>query len=213
MIKLNIFEKLVFGLAMLLLALVAVTEIFPSLWETFPVMEKEATFSGTDIAMIGLTFGIVFFAGMQALLQWRHHKFERKMHHNNHVWRLYEPRTQIFKVTVSCLIKFTRRDFPDSDFLDDFSDLFLEKAHCLPDNMQQEVYEIFEKVRRYRALVPALEKAIQAELNHEPKATIDKDYGQVRAEASEIINWFDDGVQRIEFSSRYRRLLDVLESQ
>lgn len=152
--KLNIFEKLVFSLAMLLLALVTVTEIFPSLWAVLPPNIKAVTFSGTEITMILLTAGIVFFAGMQAFLQRKHQDDARLRWEREHNWRMYEPRSQIYTKMMHCLGFVATARMLEIEVLDEFGTLMMKNGHCLPDDLRTLVNQVYALSHRYYELCP-----------------------------------------------------------
>jgi len=209
MTKLNILEKLIFGLALLLLALVAFAEIFPALWEILPSMEKEATFSGTDIAMIGLTFGVVFFAGTQAFLQWRHHKFERKIRKTDHNWKLFGPRTMIYDKSMHIFMPNSARRKLLPEYSREFLSIVARDGHCLPMDVREIVFGVVAKSSEYVGLLRMLEKYEQLKLAVETEPVYEHAYTGCLKEIERLEDWFDDNFS--EFVGKYLPLLQVLE--
>ncbi|MEH6477713.1 MAG: hypothetical protein V7727_18620 [Sneathiella sp.] len=125
-------DKTVFGIAALLLLVIGATGVLPSFLEALQRLPFEGKLTVGDFIMAMVTVAIATFAGIQIVLQWNQHNFDRRVQNTNLHLSLREKRAEIYLHCISAFTLFTHPRQGKLDELADFSDYLTKNEHFLP---------------------------------------------------------------------------------
>ena len=144
-----------------MLLVIGAIGVLPSFLEALRELPFEGKLTIGDFVMAMVTVAIAVFAGIQIILQWNQHIFDRNVQRTNYKLSLFEARASILMRIEEILLDYVsgeNDERPNTELITALTKYLLTNQHYLPNDQRKYVRLMMKNILTYRRAFDRLER-------------------------------------------------------